>query len=237
MPDIINPAEFLQVFVERVSSHEFRWKTGTTVEMPASVLQIADQTDATKTVSLSAAGLATATARSLTLPDASGVVPVPQLTRTDVAKNLTDDGVAQALFAAAADALTVKAGETYRFHANLQITKGANNITVGFLFGGTATFTTCNFNVVSTAAAAGVGAAANMIDAVAATVVVFQAATTAVNVRAIIDGEFEINAAGTLIPQIQFSAATGATPVAKVGSYFECWPIGTNPVVGIGAWA
>lgn len=73
-----------------------------------------------------------------------------------------------------------------------------------------------------------------MIDAVVATAVAIQAATTAVNVRAILEGEFEINAAGTIIPQLQFSGATGATPVVKVGSFFEMWPEGLNPVTGIG---
>ena len=52
----------------------------------------------------------------------------------------------------------------------------------------------------------------------------------------ILDGEFEVNAGGTLIPQVQWSAATGATPTIDLGTFFEAWEIGANPVTFIGAW-
>jgi hypothetical protein len=71
----------------------------------------------------------------------------------------------------------------------------------------------------------------------AATATVVVASGTGVNKRFHIEGEFEINAAGTIIPQIQLGGATSGTVTANVGSFFECWMLGQNPVTALGAWA
>lgn len=232
-----NPAHFIQRFWEEVTSHEVRARVGTTFAFPDSVLQIEDDADATKTVALSVGGLATATSRTLTVPDASGVLPVPQLVRADAAFTLTNGVGAQAMFAAAAAALTVKAGQSYRFRVVARLTTGAVSAAVSFLFGGTATFTTVNYVSHGINAASGAATASAMNNGEAATAVVVVAAGTGVNKRFQIEGEFEVNAAGTLIPQIQFSADPTGTLTTDVGSFFEAWPIGAAPVTAIGAWA
>lgn len=62
-------------------------------------------------------------AGTVTVPaDISGVAPVPQLTRADAAVTLTNGTSAQAMFTAATDALTVAAGQSYRFRCAARLT-------------------------------------------------------------------------------------------------------------------
>lgn len=62
-------------------------------------------------------------AGAVTVPaDISGVMPVPQLTRADAAFTLTNGTSAQAMFTAATDALTVVAGQSYRFRCAARLT-------------------------------------------------------------------------------------------------------------------
>lgn len=160
----------------------------------------------------------------------------PLYARVDVARNLVDDTSAQAIFPAANDALTVEAGATYRFRLVGRLTKGANSVSAATLFGGDATFTTCNYHQTTGHAASGTTVAANINNCEAATACT-GVAGTGVNYRVVADGEFEVNAAGAIIPQVQFSGATGATPAVGVGTYFEAWKVGGNPVTAIGPWA
>jgi hypothetical protein len=58
--------------------------------------------------------------------------------------------------------------------------------------------------------------------------------------RTLIKGTISINAAGTLKPQITFSAAPGSAQVYSVqlGSFFKIWPIGTaGSDSSAGTWA
>lgn len=199
---------------------------------------VVDPTDATKRVRFDVSGQPTATDLTVTMPSAGGLLPVTHYTRIDAALSLVDDTSTQALFPAAQDSLTVQAGKTYAFEGLFKITKGANSVSMNGLFTGTgATFTTCNYVSISSAAASGTAAAANMNNHEAATTLVWQAATTSVNVRVFIAGEFEINAAGTVAPGVIFSGATGATPSVNVGSYFKVWDLGTNPITAIGSFS
>jgi hypothetical protein len=59
-------------------------------------------------------------------------------------------------------------------------------------------------------------------------------AGTGVLVRVRLEGEFAINAGGTLIPQIRFPGATGSTPTVGLPTWFECKMVGPNPVTTIG---
>jgi hypothetical protein len=45
-----------------------------------------------------------------------------------------------------------------------------------------------------------------------------------------------VNAAGTLIPQFQYSAAPGSAPTIKRGSWFRLQPIGSGTVDSQGTW-
>lgn len=194
--------------------------------------------DATKRLKQDVSAITTATTRTQTQPNCSGLNIVHQLVRTDQAFNLTDDATPQVAFTAANDSLTVIAGMTYRFRALFKITKGTNAVSLNFaLTPTTATFTTCNFVSLSTAAASGTAAAAIMNNHEVATTTVIAASSASVNMRIMLDGEFEVNAAGTIAPMLIWSGATGSTPSVNVGSYFETWMTGANPVTIIGAWA
>jgi hypothetical protein len=60
---------FVERFVDQVTSHEARIKTGTVLAIPDSVLQIEDNSDSTKVVTFSVGGLTAATTRTVTFPD------------------------------------------------------------------------------------------------------------------------------------------------------------------------
>ncbi|CAN7418751.1 hypothetical protein [Mesorhizobium sp. LjNodule214] len=46
-----------------------------------------------------------------------------------------------------------------------------------------------------------------------------------------------INAAGTVIPQFQYSAAPGGAPTIKRNSFFRIKPMGLNTMVSQGPWS
>jgi hypothetical protein len=169
-----------------------------------------------------------------------GLRPSIQMARTDAARSLVDDTSLQAIFPAADDALTVIAGMTYRFRVAVRVTTGANSLSLQFSVGGTATFTTFNYITHGAAGSASGGIATSAMNnsesATALTAVTTTSASTPSR-RFTIEGDFEVNAAGTLIPQVRMTAISGATPAVEVGSFFECWPTGANPVTTIGAWA
>jgi hypothetical protein len=78
--------------------------------------------------------------------------------------------------------------------------------------------------------------------AVATAVAVTAASTSATEfVTIFLRGIMRINAAGTIIPQIQASAQPGlsGTPGVTVlaGSYFRCWPLGVDTVASAGNWS
>jgi hypothetical protein len=63
------------------------------------------------------------------------------------------------------------------------------------------------------------------------------AAGTGVNKRFIVYGGFEVNAAGTVIPAVTFSADPQGDETTDVGSIVEFWQIGANPVTAVGPFA
>jgi hypothetical protein len=60
---------FIERFVDQVTSHEARIKTGTVLAIPDSVLQIEDNSDSTKVLTFSVGGITAATTRTITVPD------------------------------------------------------------------------------------------------------------------------------------------------------------------------
>jgi hypothetical protein len=157
--------------------------------------------------------------------------------RNDTTLNLVDDTSNQAIFPSTYDELTVIAGATYRFRCVGRIIKGTTSVTISWLFGGTATFTTCNWAASATCASASTPGTATLAIAGAAAATQLFAGNVSTNIRWVMEGEFEINAGGTIIPQITFGGATGATPVVQLGTFFEAWQVGSNPVTATGPWA
>jgi hypothetical protein len=167
-----------------------------------------------------------------------GMVPSIQLARVDAATALVGDTSEQPMFAAANDRMTVLAGATYQFRCVGLLTTGATAVTVTFSIAGTATWTSAaaiSFGIHAASGTAGTPVMNNTTDLDTGFVVV--ASGVGVNKRFIVEGDFEINAAGTIIPSVTFSADPQGDETVNVGSYFRLMRIGANPVTAIGPWA
>lgn len=146
----------------------------------------------------------------------------------------------QSAFPSANDVLSLQGATTYFFEAFYWMTTGATTHTTATAFAfssaptsivyfaeldsfptaGTAWTTASSKNVVSTAAST-----------------VLNATSTAVNTTIRIKGVIRTNAATTITPQVDFSANPTGTNLMKVGSYIRFWPVGSNTVAAVGAWA
>lgn len=153
---------------------------------------------------------------------------------------LANSASAQSPFLAANDVLTVPASTTYLFELLLQITgMGATTRTTALEFdAGTCSLTSIRyFAEIFTGAANSIPSATGQLDAVAATAQILNAtvATAAATIRA--RGIVRINAAGTFIPQIKFSADPTGTILCKKESFLLMTPLGSNTVASVGPWA
>lgn len=135
-------------------------------------------------------------------------------------------------------AVTLGAGNKYFFEAEYLISNtGTTSHTWSVLFGGTATLTAISYAALGLSGTASGALASGVLfgqSAVATAVVVTAASTSATEfVTVFIKGYVSINAAGTFIPQVKLSAATGTAATMLVGSYFRLWKVPTGP---IGTW-
>lgn len=144
---------------------------------------------------------------------------------------------AQSIFAAANDTLILAANTSYRFKARLVFNTGSTSHTTAFGLGGTATFTSIHYNSLATSSAADTLATPQMRRVSAATASILTAASTAVTTDILLEGVLRINGAGTIIPQVTFSAGPTGTCETAVNSFFEIEPIGTDTVAAIGNWS
>lgn len=137
--------------------------------------------------------------------------------------------------------ITLAASTTYDFEAHYVITRaaGTTSHTLAVLFGGTATLTSIMYSAESTSSTGNVLTAVSAIYATAATATTVTAASTSATENVIIKlrGVIRINAAGTIIPQIQYSAAPGGAPTILKNSFIQFSPRGTNTVVTAGNWS
>lgn len=153
---------------------------------------------------------------------------------------LANSASAQSPFEAARDVLTVPSSTTYRFELLLQIVAmGATTRTTALEFdAGTASLTSISyFAEIATGAAVTIASARDSKHSTAATAQVINAtvATAAATIKA--QGIVRINAGGTFIPQIKFSADPTGTILSKADSYFLMIPLGSNTVGSVGSWA
>lgn len=151
---------------------------------------------------------------------------------------LANSASAQSPFAAAVDTFTLPASTSYRFELLVQITgMGATTRTTALEFdAGTASFTSISyFAEIATGAAVTIATARDSKHSTAATAQVINAtvATAAATIKA--TGIVRINAGGTFIPQIKFSADPTGTILCKTDSYFMLIPLGSNTVASVGA--
>lgn len=149
---------------------------------------------------------------------------------------LVSQTAAQKIFASPTNgALTVPAATSYRFHAFVDMTTlSATSGGFGFAIGGTATMTTIKWwSSANKAALATTASAQNTVNINAANTAICTATTNTVGWMEL-NGIMRVNAAGTIIPQV--SQATASAAVVVAGSFFRCWPVGTNTVASIGPW-
>lgn len=137
--------------------------------------------------------------------------------------------------------VTVEASKTYLMEGMLLISRaaGANSHTTGLLFGGTATLTNISYHALcrTTDAAANAALNSTYINVATNTTVKAASVSTTEQICIEISGIVRTNAAGTFIPQFQYSAAPGGAPTILTNSYFCLTPIGTSSVTERGVWA
>jgi hypothetical protein len=153
---------------------------------------------------------------------------------------LTNGTAAQKAFNSSANgAITLKAGFSYYFEAFYFITNtGTTAHTWSVLFGGTATYTSIVYSIVGnslTAAGTGVGVLFGMGNSAAAFVATPSSTSATENAAITLQGVITINAGGTVIPQVQLSAAPGGTQLMKAGSNIVFYELAGQGAVG--AWS
>jgi len=182
----------------------------------------------------------TPTATDLTLAGGTLSLASPSIFRiltSDI--SLADVNTVQQLFTAGA--FTATGSTAYQFDAFYHITRvaGTTSHTVAVSFGGAATYTSVRYLATVTNPTGNVLAAAQQIVGDVATNVTLTAANTSATENLVIalKGIMRVNGGGTVIPQIQYSAASGGTPTLKANSYFLMRKLGADTVAIAGAWA
>jgi hypothetical protein len=171
---------------------------------------------------------------------ARGVVPTQMFAIVASGSDFTlsASSSAQAYFTGANDALTVVANTTYFFETIIYLTTGSTTHTTGFLFGGTATFTDALVLVEGTAVAVDAASSTygHMYSKTVTAAIIPTATSGTQSYILRVRGMIRTANAGTLIPQIKFSANPTGTNLSKAGTYFRCWPAGTDTVASVGNW-
>lgn len=167
-----------------------------------------------------------------------GIVMTPVFAAIQADFTLSAASGAQNCLTAATDTLTLPGSTSYWMEGQYIINTGATTHTTAMGFAGTATVT--SFEYLATLWSA----AANTISTTQSTThvsgvasKVLNATSTAVYTLIQFRGFVRINAGGTLIPQINFSANPTGTNLMKVGSYIMFSPMGSNTIASIGPWA
>lgn len=158
---------------------------------------------------------------------------------------LTDGASAQKAFNASTTGAVTLAGSTAYDVDMLLIgtNTGTTSHTWGILFGGTATITAAGtmlkvsaYTATSNAltAESGIYIVGAGISSVTAVTAASTSATENVSIR--VRGRININASGTLIPQVKFSAQPNGTEKILAGSFISLRPVGTSTITTNGAW-
>lgn len=191
--------------------------------------------DATACISASSA---TALALKTVVPAGTGVTPTIQVICPSAAYTLTNGTATQAVFNTGMRTITLQAATTYMFEGQYLISTGTNttHITSMSFVLTTATMTNCTWSTVSGSPAAlnagTTGAFTAIFNSVAGGAI--NTTSAAANKVITFRGIMRVNAAGTLVPNIQFSAAPGVTCSTLVGSYLKFYPIGANTIDSVG---
>lgn len=134
--------------------------------------------------------------------------------------------------------LNVRALTSIRFEADLELLTGTSAHDISLTMAGTATLTSILYDVEYTEAAVNAAATAGRwlsINQASATAIV--TGSTAARKRIRIKGVVVINAGGTFIPQLTFSAAPGGTNQMGAGSYMIAEQVALSGFTAIGDWS
>ena len=171
-----------------------------------------------------------------------GFSPSTLIASNTATKSLTSATTAnQPLFATpTTGALTVAAATSYLIDALIFLNMGtttSRTVSFSLIGAGTATITSTAFETSYVTGASGTLATPQNTWWTSATGGVMNASSTTSTAYFRVKGIIRINASGTIIPAITFSAAPGGTNTVGINSHFTLTPIGTNTVTAIGAWA
>jgi hypothetical protein len=143
---------------------------------------------------------------------------------------LSNSNTAQNVFGASG-VFNVQAGTTYTFEAYYSLTTGTTTHTTATLFAGTATITNIMYDaVIYSGAANALVTSVTQTNTTVATAKVLNATSNAAGTWIYLRGTVRINAGGTFIPQIQFSANPTGTNQTNVNSFFIMYPFGLGTV-------
>jgi hypothetical protein len=177
---------------------------------------------------IATAALGPHTLCQLPVPDVGGVPATEQFTWLNSPYTLTSTTSAQKLFntgTSGGGTLTVPAGVTFFFECEFDLTAlSSTSGTFAFGFGGTATYSVKYFASAQKSATAATLAAWSSLVSTSTSPTVLVAASTTTTGAAMIRGNLNIGAAGTIIPQITLSVAAAA--VVSASSWFRIWPAG-----------
>jgi hypothetical protein len=190
--------------------------------------------DATACIS---AASATALALKTVVPAGTGVTPTIQVICPSAAYRLTNGTGQQKIFDLPQDTITLQAATTYMFDGQYLITTGTTtHITSMSFVLTTATMTNCTWSVVSGTPSALNAGTSGAFTSIFNSVAGGNINTTSALANKVITfrGIMRVNLAGTLVPNIGFSAAPGVICSTLVGSYIRFYPIGSNTIDSVG---
>lgn len=147
----------------------------------------------------------------------------------------------QPVFSSGQDEFTALASTTYEFEAEYFITRaaGTTSHTTAVLLGGTATFTSIGYLAEVANPTGDVLSNVQSLWCASAAAQTLTAANTSATENLIIKlrGLIRVSAAGTIIPQLQYSAAPGGAPTIKANSFFRMTALGSDTRAAVGAWS
>ena len=189
------------------------------------------------TTALISAPSATALAIRSQIPAGTGVTPTIQIICPSAGYTLTNQIATQKVFDLPQDTITLQAATTYMFEGHYLLTTGTTSHTTSMSFVlTTATITNCTWTTFTTMPSAlnttVAGNATAIFNSVTGGVVNGSSANP--NTMITFKGIMRVNAGGTMVPNIAFSAQPGGTNNVLIGSYLKFYPIGSNTIDFVG---
>jgi len=168
---------------------------------------------------------------------ADGLWPVPIISVLQSDFTLTAGTGVQTAFSSGQDVITLEGSTTYLFEGQFDLTTGttAHTLAIAWLAGSGLTINLISYQTRGWSSVANTTATATngtWITQLASTVITASSGTAGKHV--FFKGIINVNAGGTLTPQIKFSANPTGTNLMKAGSYFMFTPLGTNTFTTIG---